>query len=78
MNWDAAAVEEDGDEGKVHVKAAVAFRFEHGAYAVLAEDTVEGVAVVGRREFDKKADGGGLLLNNSRDGVGVLEDGGAD
>lgn len=74
----AAAVKDGLNEREEHVEDAMNFCFEHAAYAVLGEETAEGVGVVEKREVIGEASGSGMLLNRDEDGLGVREDGGAD
>lgn len=56
----AAEVEKSAVEGKGHLKGTVVVCFEHAAYSLLDEETFESVSVLGRREVDAEACGGGL------------------
>lgn len=71
-------VEEGVDEGKVLVKGPVVFCFEHAAYIVVSEKTVESEGVVGGEDADVEAGSRRLLLKGGQNDVGLLEDEDAD
>lgn len=73
-----AAIGKDTDDGEKHVEGGIVFCFEHVTYAAVGEVTFEDVGTVGREEAKEKARGGGLFSSGGRDGVGVLENAGAD
>lgn len=74
----AAAVEEDVGEVEYHAEGPIVVWFDHAAYAVMGENPIESVGVVGKGKVDVETGKGGLLLNGVQNGVGVLESRGAD
>lgn len=74
----AAAVGEGVYEKEDSVDGAEVFCFKLVAYAFLGEEGVKSEGDVGRRKVEVEADGGGLLWNGGKKGVGGLEDEGAD
>lgn len=74
----AATVEGGADVVEHRVEGAIAFCFEHAAYAFVGEKTMEGMGAVGKAEVHVEAGGGGPLSTGGEHGVEVLEDGDAN
>lgn len=69
----AAAVEEGADGREDRFASVVVLGFVHIAYAVLCKETIEGVGAADKEKAAVETGGGGLLLNNIKNGVGVSE-----
>lgn len=64
-----APVKEGAGEDEEHLEDAVVFCFEHMAYGIVGEESLEDVGKVRKEDVNVAAGGGGLLLIGGENGA---------